>query len=486
MTTNKDISAINFSSTKILVLGDVMLDQYWYGATSRISPEAPVPIVKINQTDNRPGGAANVAYNLVTLGCKVKLLGLTGQDPAADILLELLDAKNIPHKLTQLEKFSTIVKLRVLSCNQQMIRLDHETDLENAQIEGLNQIYNLYADEISNYQAVILSDYAKGVLFNPQPYIQAASALGIPVIVDPKNKDFSLYKGAQIVKPNLKEFQAVVGKSSTLEQLEEKGRNLMASCGIGSLVITRGASGITVIPADQPAVHMPASGNEVYDVTGAGDTVISVLTAAIASGMDLIKAVNLSSVAAGIVVSKVGTSSVTINELRNAMGNHKDLPQGICDEKTLREIVKLSQARGERVVFVNGCYDLLHFGHIRYLEQARALGDRLIVGVNTDESVKRLKGDDRPMFNTNQRMEVLAALKCVDWVVPFTENTPGRLVESLSPDILAKGDENFKSIDQIPESEGVKHVLQNGGEVHLITRTQDCSSTQMISFIEQN
>lgn len=483
MTTNTNINLMDLSLAKVLVLGDVMLDQYWHGGTSRISPEAPVPVVKINKTDNRPGGAANVACNLSALGVKTKLLGLLGNDPAADILKQLLNTQGIPHEFVTADKFSTIVKLRVLCRHQQMIRLDHEEDPENISDATLKQLYDLYASELSNYKAVILSDYAKGVLNNPQPFIQAANALGIATIVDPKNHNVELYRGAHIIKPNIIEFENIVGKSKSLVALEEKSRNLIATYGFGALVVTRGSQGMSVIPADRPATHLPAYSGEVYDVTGAGDTVIAVLSSGIASGMSLEQAAHLSTLAAGIVVGKVGTSSVTVQELRAALGKHKDLPLGIADVETLKEIVKLSQARGEKVVFINGCYDLLHYGHIRYIEQAKALGDRLIIGVNTDASVKRLKGANRPMYNTQQRMEVLAALKAVDWVVAFEEDTPGKLVEALSPNVLAKGDENFKTIEQIPATEGVEHVLKNGGSVHLIARTAECSSSKMIEFI---
>lgn len=483
MTTNTDISVIDLAKAKVLVVGDVMLDQYWHGGTSRISPEAPVPVVKINKTDNRAGGAANVATNLIALGAGVKLLGLVGKDAAADILKQLLVSQSVPHEFIQADKFSTIVKLRVLCRHQQMIRLDHEEDPANLSNDTLKELYEVFAREVVNYKAVVLSDYAKGVLINPQPFISAANALGIPTVIDPKTHDFATYRGATILKPNLVEFEASVGKSKSLVELEEKARNAMQQHNIGSIVITRGSQGLTVVPADRPATHMPAYGAEVYDVTGAGDTVIAVLTAAIASGLSIERAAHLGSVAAGIVVGKVGTSSVTLQELRAATNNKKDLPLGTAEENTLKEIIKLSQARGEKVVFVNGCYDLIHYGHIRYLEAAKALGDRLIVGVNSDASVKRLKGDSRPMHTLAHRMEVLAGLKAVDWVVSFDEDTPGRLVEELNPDIIAKGDEHFASVDQIPATEGVEHVLRNGGQVHLIKRTEDCSSSKMIEFI---
>jgi D-beta-D-heptose 7-phosphate kinase/D-beta-D-heptose 1-phosphate adenosyltransferase len=486
MTANIDISNINFNTAKILVVGDVMLDQYWHGATLRISPEAPVPVVKINKTDNRAGGAANVANNLIALGCSVKLLGAIGKDSAGDTLVQLLKSNNVSHDLIKLDNFSTIIKLRVMSQHQQMIRLDHEDDVKNISPDNIKLIYDAFASEVSQYKTIVLSDYAKGVLINPRPYIEVANAFGIPVIVDPKNNDFSIYKGAYLVKPNLLEFEKIVGKCSSLEDIEQKGRSLIERCGIANLVVTRGAEGVSLIPANGAATHLAARSGEVYDVTGAGDTVIAVLAASVSSNVDLATAAYISTIAAGLVVSKVGTSSVSLQEVKKSLNKPKELPLGVMTEEVLRDVIKISQSMGEKVVFVNGCYDIIHYGHIRYLESARALGDRLVIGVNSDASVKRLKGEGRPMYTQQQRMQVLASLKAVDWVVTFEENTPGRLVESLNPNIMAKGDEHFKSIDEIPNTEGVEHVLRNGGAVHLISRTPDCSSSKMIEFMEQS
>lgn len=483
MKVDKDIIKLNFAAAKILVVGDVMLDQYWHGGSSRISPEAPVPVVKIKSTDNRPGGAANVAANLQALGCNVKILGAIGKDNAGEVLQQILQAKSVAQELIELDNFSTIVKLRVLCRQQQMIRLDHEDELEDISLEQLKKIYDVFAANLSEHNAIILSDYAKGVLSNPRPYIEAANAFGIPVIIDPKNHDFSVYKGAHIVKPNLLEFERIVGKCGSTDIIEERARNLITQCGINTLVITRGGDGVSVVTSSGTTAHLDACSGEVYDVTGAGDTVIAILAAAVTNKIDIVQAAHISMVAAGLAVSKIGTSSVTLHEIRNAMDKPKELPVGILHHEVLREVIKQSQARGEKVVFVNGCYDLVHYGHIRYLEQARALGDRLVVGINTDASVKRLKGPTRPMYTLQQRMEVLSALKAVDWVASFDENTPGNLVEYLNPDILVKGDEHFKSIEQIPSGEGVEHVLANGGSVHLIARTHGCSSSQMLAHM---
>lgn len=483
MSNNIEFEHLNFAASNILVVGDVMLDQYWHGTASRISPEAPVPVVKINKTDNRVGGAANVANNLHGLGCKVGLLGISGQDAAADLLEEALAAAGVTNKVTRFESFVTIVKLRILNGHQQMIRLDREQDSLVLSDAELRQVYDLYADGLGQYQAVVLSDYAKGLLRDPQPYIKAARAFNIPVIVDPKGTDFSRYRGAFLIKPNLQEFQAIVGKCDDLAVLEERARELLLQHDIQHILITRGSQGMSLVSIGQPIVHLPAFGGEVYDVTGAGDTVIAVLTGCLAAGMDLVAAVHVSSVAAGIVVGKVGTSQISAQEIVQALGKDKPLPVGVMDAQSLRGVLKLCQARGEKIVFVNGCYDILHYGHIRYLERARAFGDRLVVGINSDDSIKRLKGPQRPYYTLQQRMEVLAALKAVDWVVSFEEDTPGKLVEILSPDILVKGSENFASIEQIPATEGTEHVLANGGTIHLVDRTENCSSTKSLEFI---
>lgn len=484
MIANINIEKIDFAAAKILVVGDVMLDQYWYGNTDRISPEAPVPIVRVNNADLRLGGAANVAWNLRVLGAQVKLLGLVGHDEWATQLRALLTQQDIQHELISAAQFPTTRKLRILSRQQQMLRLDHEQEQPHIQDQDLATLLQSFATMLPGYDAVILSDYAKGALKDPRRFIALAQAHNIPVFVDPKSIDFTIYQGATVLKPNLKEFEAVVGKCPTLEVLEAKAQTLLKTCDIQTLVITRGADGIAVITADQPMAHVPAYSGEVFDVTGAGDTVLAMLVAARACAVDMQTAVSLSSLAAAIVVGKVGTATASIAEIKNLLHKKIDLPTGIMAEDQLREIIKISQSRGEKVVFVNGCYDLLHYGHIRYFDRARAFGDRLVVGINSDASVRALnKGPGRPVYNLAQRMEVIASLKAVDWVVSFEESTPGRLVESLTPDILVKSGENFKSVAEIPLTEGTAHVLQNGGAVHILERTPDCSSTKAIEYL---
>lgn len=484
MIANINIEKINFSQAKILIVGDVMLDQYWYGDTNRISPEAPVPVVRIADDDLRLGGAANVAWNASTLGCQVKLLSVVGDDEAAQKIELLLAEKNVTAQLIRAKDITTIRKTRVLSRRQQMLRLDHEEATCIIPDTAIQEMQAAYAELISDYDVVILSDYAKGIFTSTKFFIQVAKQHNVKVLADPKTLDFSKYRDIDLLKPNLNEFEAVVGKCNNISDIETKGATLLEQCNIDTLVVTRGSDGVSVVSKSHKPIHLPSYSGEVFDVTGAGDTFISTLAICTACKLDLYNSVRISSMAAAIVVGKVGTSTASLSEIKDMLHRKVNLPVGVIEENVLIEVLKISKSRGEKIVFVNGCYDILHFGHIRYLERAAELGDRLIVGVNTDSSVKRLKGPDRPIYNENQRMEVLASLKVVDWVVKFEENTPGRLVESLNPDVLAKGNEHFKTIDDIPASEGTEFVLQNGGEVHLIGRTPDVSSSAALEMIE--
>lgn len=477
---NTKINSVNFSNAKVLVIGDVMLDQYWHGETSRISPEAPVPVVKVNGLDARPGGAANVAINLAALGCDVSLLGIVGTDQNATELRELLELAKVNAELLAIPEYNTITKLRVLSRHQQMIRLDHE-DLEIPQ-QHIKELHEIYIGLVKASDIVVLSDYAKGVLADPQLFIKTATSLGVQVLVDPKNSDFSAYAGTSVIKPNLKEFEEIVGKITDEEDLVAKARDLLVKNQIGSIVITRGSEGMTVVNSDTVET-IPSYSGEVFDVTGAGDTVMSLLAAGLASRMSLNKAAYFGAHAAGIVVGKVGTSTVTLQELKSSILAKDNVKLGFVSVEEAITSIQTCQAHGEKIVFVNGCYDIIHHAHIKYLQTASAFGDRLVLGLNSDSSVKQLKGPDRPIHNQEQRATVLAALKCVDWVVLFEETAPGKLVEALSPDIIVKTDENFPTVADIPNTEGVEHVLARGGEVHLISRTEGCSSTGLIEYV---
>lgn len=465
----------DFTSARVLVLGDLMLDRYWHGDTSRISPEAPVPVVHVGEAEERPGGAGNVALNIAALGADATLVGLTGQDEAADALRRRLENERVHCHFEQLEGYPTITKLRVISRHQQLIRLDFEDGFHGHEPMGMLAAYRAQLEGVG---AVVLSDYGKGTLRVVSELISIARAAGKPVLIDPKGTDFEKYRGATLLTPNLGEFEAVVGHCRSEDELVQKGEALRKQLDLEALLITRSERGMTLLRAGEPPLHLPTQAREVFDVTGAGDTVISVLAAALAAGNDLASATALSNVAAGVVVGKLGTATVTVRELSKALRDQDELERGMMDEDRLLALVQEAQSHGERVVMTNGCFDILHAGHVTYLQQARKLGDRLIVAVNDDASVKRLKGEERPVNTMERRMFVLAALGCVDWVVPFYEDTPTRLICKIKPDILVKGGDNDPA--KIP---GGDCVRENGGEVMVMDYVDNCSTTGLIRAI---
>lgn len=465
----------DFSQANVLVIGDVMLDRYWFGDTSRISPEAPVPVVKINAADNRPGGAGNVALNIAALGANVTLIGVTGQDEASQHLKDQLEGANVKHDLIQLSNLATIVKLRVLSRHQQLIRLDFEDQLIMAQSELLEDRLKAH---LANTQVLILSDYKKGTLQNPSALIKIAKAAGITVIVDPKSDDFSIYEHADIITPNYKEFEMVAGKCKNEQAILSQARALMTAHHIGQLLVTRGEHGMTLIEAEHHS-HLPAYAKEVFDVTGAGDTVIAVLGAAIAAGSNTIDAMALANLGASLVVNKLGAATVSTPELQVALTGKTTFSSGIVNDEQLVQAVKEVRAQGKKVVFTNGCYDILHAGHVTSLQMAKDLGDFLVVAVNSDASIKQLKGPNRPINNLDQRMTVLASLGMVDCVVPFSDETPERLLRLIQPDLLVKGGDY--RIDQVV---GADIVTSYGGEVRIMNHGIRTSSTHILERMQ--
>lgn len=465
-----------FNNAKVLVLGDVMLDRYWFGATNRISPEAPVPVVKVQDIEERAGGAANVAMNIASLSVPVALHGLIGQDDAGRALDKLLNSHNIQNHCVALDSHPTITKLRILSRHQQLLRLDFEEGFHHVASDSL---LAKLEQEITAYGALILSDYGKGTLESVQQMIQVARKAGVPTLIDPKGTDFERYRGATLLTPNMSEFEAVVGHCKDDDEIVEKGLKLIADFELTALLVTRSEKGMTLLRPNQAPFHLPTQAKEVYDVTGAGDTVISVLATAIADGRPYEEACYLANAAAGVVVGKLGTSTVTPTELENAIHHREETGFGILAEDELKRAVEQAKQRGEKIVMTNGCFDILHPGHVSYLENARKLGDRLIVAVNTDESVKRLKGESRPINDLNARMAVLTGLASVDWVVPFAEDTPQRLIGEILPNLLVKGG------DYKPEEiAGSQEVWANGGEVKVLNFENGCSTTNVIKKIQ--
>lgn len=463
----------NFNKASILVIGDVMLDRYWFGNTGRISPEAPVPVVKIKQINERPGGAGNVALNIAALGAKVTLLGIAGNDETAKCLEDQLTAANVQHEILHFANIPTIAKLRVISRHQQLIRLDFE---EKFPLFNPEMLISVFQKHLHHTNLVILSDYGKGTLSCSKELIKLANEAGIPVFVDPKGNDFSIYRGATAITPNLKEFETIAGPCENEHDITSKAQQFLMQFDISTLLLTRGERGMTLIQKNREETHLPAHAREVFDVTGAGDTVIAVLGAAVAAGETLQNATSLANLAASLVVAKLGAANVSAPELQVALsGATHTSAAGIVNEEQLLLSIAEAHLKGKKIVFTNGCFDILHAGHVTYLQQAKQLGDYLVVAINDDNSVKQLKGLGRPINNVAQRMAVLAGLGVVDWVTSFADKTPERLLKRLQPDILVKGGDY--QIDQVV---GADIVLAYGGEIRVLGVVKDISTSLII------
>ncbi|MCU7555609.1 bifunctional D-glycero-beta-D-manno-heptose-7-phosphate kinase/D-glycero-beta-D-manno-heptose 1-phosphate adenylyltransferase HldE [Alteromonas sp. ASW11-19] len=466
----------DFSKAKILVVGDLMLDRYWTGGAGRISPEAPVPVVNVKSTEDRPGGAANVAINAAALGAKVTLIGLCGKDDNARILRQKLESFDIDCQFHEAEDKETTTKLRVMSRNQQLLRMDFESSFADTNKDALEASFE---KALAQADVVILSDYNKGCLATPQKLISKAREAKKTVIVDPKGTDFEKYQNATLITPNMEELAAVTGESKDEAELVSHAHAMREQLKLSALLLTRSEQGMTLFEKGQDEFHLPAKAKEVYDVTGAGDTVVSTLAVGVACGLPVQAACVLANLAASVVVGKLGTSTVTNTELALALGEQSlHLDGGVMSEEQLVMALQSARTRGEKIVMTNGCFDILHAGHVSYLKEAADLGDRLIVAVNTDESVTQLKGPGRPINNAARRMAVLAGLSSVDWVVPFSEDTPRRLIARLLPDVLVKGgDYKLEAIA------GAKEVLDNGGDVKVLNFEDGVSTTGIIDSI---
>ena len=463
----------------VLVVGDVMLDQYVWGEVDRISPEAPVPVLRATLRDEKPGGAANVAMNLAGLGACVTLVGFGGGDREQETLESLLADAGIEPLLTAVPNAPTTTKLRILSGHRQMMRLDSEAAQAFSKDDYGRLLKRIFA-VLPDASVVVLSDYAKGVLTEAvcQAVTREAHKHGIPVLVDPKSQSFARYRGATAICPNLKELAAATGEpAANLDQLLSAGQALLSSLEVKFMAVTLGEKGIAILQRNS-RFHAPAVVRQVYDVSGAGDTVIAVLALAMACDAPIETAVQLANVAAGVVVSKVGTVPIQREELLGALSEEISLHM---DEKVLQLDRLLSRittwkSAGQRVVFTNGCFDILHIGHIRLLEEARRKGNRLIVGLNSDDSVRRLKGVLRPIVAESERAQILAALSAVDAMVVFDEDTPLRLIEAIRPDVLVKGGDYTE--DTVI---GAREVRAWGGRVELIPLAGDSSTTRLIA-----
>ncbi len=467
--------SINFEKVRVLIVGDVMLDRYYDGTTDRISPEAPIPVLKLGTTDNRAGGAANVALNLAALGVQVSLLGFVGNDEAANTLESLLDDQGVSSHLIRVPELATIQKMRFISQNQQLLRCDIEqvfTQAPHAQL--VQQFQNI----VNQQDVCILSDYAKGTVADPQCFIQAASLAGVQTLIDPKGKDLTRYAGATLVKPNQKEFNLVFGAIDDGQQMQALAQQYLVKHDVSALLLTQGSKGMTLYQADKAPQHYSCEQFEVKDVSGAGDTVIAMTALCLALQQNLQQAVAFANKAAGLVVMKAKTSALTRWECRRLLLRMDRDPHN-C-RFTEEEVIDLGEelaAQGKKLVMTNGCFDLLHPGHIGYLREAREAGDFLLVAINTDESVKRLKGPGRPAQPAADRCAVLEALGCVDAVITFSEDTPLRLINLVKPRVLVKG-VDYTDLSQII---GAQEVLSWGGEVKLLGPAKHWSSTDLLN-----
>jgi D-beta-D-heptose 7-phosphate kinase/D-beta-D-heptose 1-phosphate adenosyltransferase len=472
-----------FHAARVLVLGDVMLDRFVYGSVERISPEAPIPVVNVERFLDMPGGAANVARNIASMGARVALLGVVGVDASADDLLTQLAASpSIEARLVRDASRPTSVKTRYVADGQQVMRADRESRLAlSPQVE--QRLLREYSAALGDAQVIVLSDYAKGVLSDSvtRAAIDIARSAGKMLIVDPKSKDFGRYKGASILTPNRLELQQACGQECVAdEQVVEGARSIVDKGVCDAMIVTRGKEGMSVVQSVDAPVHLSTAARQVFDVSGAGDTVVAAVALGLAVGASIVDAAALANIAAGIVVGKRGTATVTPGEIMASLKplqGHAD-SQKIFALETVLQLARGWRESGLRIAFTNGCFDLLHPGHISLLDQARRSADRLIVGLNADLSIRRLKGPNRPVQSEAARATVLASMKSVDAVVIFAEDTPINLIEALEPDVLVKGADYTR--DTVV---GADIVMRYGGKVVLAALVLGHSTTETVRRI---
>ena len=483
MSGHGDISALlalpdRFADLNIWVIGDLMLDEYVTGTVERISPEAPVPVVRAQTTEHRLGGAANVARQIAMLGARVSLAGICGEDAPGEELLRLCSAAAIDTRaVLKLSGRHTTRKLRVVSHSQQLLRLDWEDIQPCAANVTLQLLEKLDSGEPP--AAIILSDYAKGVLTPETLAAMLRSRATVPRVVDPKHRDFARYRGATTVTPNLHELEVACGRTLPVEDtaaIAAAARSVMANAGLESMVVTLGSRGMLVVPHDAPEVAVPAMRHEVYDVTGAGDTAIAVLTLALAAQAPLIEAAQLANAAAGVSVCQVGAVAVSAASIRDALAAHPD--GKLLSRQELAARAATWRSEGKRIVFSNGCFDLLHAGHLSLLSHASKLGDVLVLAINSDASVRRLKGPERPLVPQAERAALLAALTFVDAVTIFEEDTPLAVLQTIKPHVLVKGGDYQPS-----EVIGRELVEAAGGRVVIVPLTPEKSTSSLVARI---
>jgi len=468
-----------FGNPHVLVVGDLMLDRYVWGSVERISPEAPVPVVRVQHISENAGGAGNVAINLQGLGCKVRVAGVVGADEESKALLSCLREHDLStHAVIESRERSTTVKTRIIGGHQQMLRLDKDERSVISPSQDQSLLEAISSEFNSDISAVVFSDYGKGVLSNfiCREVIRLAHDKNIPILVDPKGWDYGKYAGATGISPNRGELAQVVNvPPEDLDLLLERGEKLRATLNVGFIALTLSEMGIALLE-NQHKEHFPAAAREVFDVSGAGDTVIATMAAALTSRLHLHDCIHLANLAAGIVVGKLGTVPVSREELLAAISSE----EGQGNNKILGRSELLGRVAhwrivGEKVVFTNGCFDILHAGHVALLQQARREGDRLIVAINTDRSVSSLKGPNRPVIREQERARVLAALSSVDAVILFDDETPLQLIKLFRPEVLVKGGDYLE--DQVV---GSSEVRSWGGKVTLVPLVEGQSTTEVI------
>jgi len=469
------------AQTRALVVGDLILDEYIWGSVERISPEAPVQIVEAKRKDLRLGGAGNVINNLLTLNCQVDVVSVVGDDDDGRFLLRRLQERGVDkHGVFSQPERVTSRKTRVFASNQQIVRIDQETR-RDISTESEERILDYVKKVVADLDIIYLSDYLKGLLTDRllAGIIAIGRKEGVPVLVDPKGDDYTKYLGASLLTPNRKEAQQATGIAIDDESsLLRAGRQLLSELGLEVVVLTRSEEGMTVFSA-AGEISLPTVAREVYDVSGAGDTVLSLFGLGMAQKLPLERSAALANLGAGIVVGKVGTSTVSARELFAALGAQShDSDLKIKTPALLESIVAGEKQKGKRIVFTNGCFDLLHVGHVKYLQAARQLGDLLVLGLNSDDSIRRLKGPGRPLIDQDERAHILAALNCIDYVVTFDEDTPLELISQLRPDILVKGG------DYTAEGVVGRELVESyGGRVELINLVDGKSTTNIINKI---
>jgi D-beta-D-heptose 7-phosphate kinase / D-beta-D-heptose 1-phosphate adenosyltransferase len=466
-----------FHAARVLVLGDVMLDRFVYGSVERISPEAPIPVINVQRVMDMAGGAGNVARNIAAMGARVVLLGVVGEDPGAtELSVQLRASPSIDSHLIADGSRLTSIKTRYVAEGQQVMRADRESrEPLGPAIES--RVLDEFSGALADVQVIVLSDYAKGTLSDSvtRAAIDMARAAGKPVIVDPKSKSFGKYRGATMLTPNQLELQAASGRECHSDDaVAAAARELMGQGICDLMVVTRGGRGMSVIHQGAET-HLPTSALQVFDVSGAGDTVVAAMSLGMAAGADPVDAAELANIAAGIVVGKRGTATVSTGEIVAALRPFESDPHKIFALDTALHLVRSWREQGLKVAFTNGCFDLLHPGHIALLQQARRSADRLVVGLNADLSIRRLKGVDRPVQSEVARATVLAAVKSVDAVVIFSEDTPIGLIEALEPDVLVKGADY--TLDTVI---GADLVTRRGGKVILAPLLEGHSTSNTV------